>query len=349
MIRFRKECYKRPFLNPLNNFQEETQELEVRFDPLLDHCAMFNPALEDKVKLFFGKHDWALVEKLAQKTQETCFMCPPKVYEVTPAYPEDFLPEKRLTKGECTLFPNLFPIALRHAVITVGHAHFRQLKDFSPPLITDGLSLGIEFLRRLKRDPEALVGVICANYLPPAGASLVHPHFQVVASRESFPYLRHLYEKSFMFYQDHGQNFWDLLVAREREERKRFIRKIGRVNFITSFAPLGANEILAVIQGVHALEELEQKDLEDLGQGIAAILSGYQTLGYGTFNFSLFMPPLKERSPWFNPLLRIITRQNMYENYRTDDYFLQRQLGAELILTPPEKLATHMRGVFQED
>ena len=72
-------------------------------------------------------------------------------------------------------------------------------------------------------------------------------------------------------------------------------------------------------------------------------------MGYGTFNFTFFFPPLREQVSWFSPHLRIITRQNFYEAYRTDDYFLQRQLGAELILTPPEKLAQMMRTLFEEE
>jgi hypothetical protein len=42
-------------------------------------------------------------------------------------------------------------------------------------------------------------------------------------------------------------------------------------------------------------------------------------------------------------VLRIICRQNVAENYRTDGYFLQRQLGEELMLNTPEDLAEELR------
>ncbi len=348
MISLRKDIFRRRFLNPLRDFQEEDQEVEIRFDPLLDHWAVFNPVLEDKVKLFFGTHDWSLVEELAEATQASCFMCPPKVREVTPRYPDSLIPGGRLEQGECTLFPNLFPVALYHAVIAVGEAHFRRLKDFSPGLIQDGLALGLRFLKLLEKDAQALSGAICANYLPPAGASLVHPHFQVVAGPYPSPQMKRLYQASFNFYQTHGQNFWANLVEKERELGERFIASLGRVNFLTSFAPWGTNEVLAVIPEIHTLEEIAPEDIDHLAQGLSAILKGYEEMGYGSFNFTLFLPPLKEKTPWFSPLLRVITRQNLYENYRTDDYFLQRQLGAELILTPPEKLAQALKQHFEE-
>jgi galactose-1-phosphate uridylyltransferase len=102
------------------------------------------------------------------------------------------------------------------------------------------------------------------------------------------------------------------------------------------------------VEGVHSLAELTEEDVANLAKGISAVLSGYENEGYGSFNFTLYFPPLKEKTPWFCPCLRIITRQNFYENYRTDDYFLQRQLGAELILTPPERLAEKLRSFFKE-
>ncbi len=348
MLRFRRERYVRRFLNPLNNFQEEDQEIEVRFDPLLSHTAVFNPVLEDKVRLFFGQHDWTLVERVAEATKEQCFMCPPKVREITPRYPDELIPGGRLVRGKSTLFPNLFPIALRHAVIAVGEAHFRRLKDFPPGLVAEGLGLGVDFLKILaSQDQEALHGVVCANYLPPAGASLVHPHFQVVATGEPFPQARRFLEASLCFYLDHGRGYWDIL-AQEEEKGERFIARLGRVVFFTSFAPLGTNEVIGVVEGVHSLKALTEEDVNSLAQGISAVLAGYEDLGYGSFNFTLYLPPLKEETPWFNPFIRLITRQNFYENYRTDDYFLQRQLASELILTPPEKLAEHLKAFFTE-
>ncbi len=345
-LNFRAERHIKTFHNPLNNFEPEGQEVEVRFDPLLGHLAVFNPALEDKARLFFGEHDWGLVERLAEASRAACFMCPPKVREVTPKYPEDFIPEGRLLKGECTLFPNLFPVTPRHAVIAVGEAHLRRIEDFSPELVADGLSLGLEFLRLVaEEDPAMRFGCLCANFLPPAGASLVHPHFQVVANKEAFPQERRLLEASLSHFTREGKNFWEELVAQEKEG-PRFLGAYGRVSFVAAFAPLGGNEVLGIIEGARGLSEITREDVLDLARGISAVLKGYAEMGYGTFNFTLFLPPLHEKTGWFTPHLRIITRQNFYENYRTDDYFLQRQLGAELIITPPEKMATLMRKHF---
>ncbi len=349
MIVFRTEKSKRLFHNPLNNFALEEQEVERRFDPLTGHLAIFNPILEDKVRLFFGEHDWGLVEKIAEATKEACFMCPPKVREVTPRYPDDFLPGGRLARGECTLFPNLFPVAVRHAVIAVGEAHLRRLEEFSPELVADGLALGIEFLRLCaEKDPEVRFGAVCANFLPPAGASLVHPHFQVVANPEASPEERRLFMASWRYFTQTGRSYWPDLVAEEERRGERFLARLGRAVFVTSFAPRGTNEVLGILPEVSALNEITEEDIISLARGISATLKGYAKLGYAPFNFTLFLPPLREETSWFAPHVRLITRQNLYEAYRTDDYFLQRQLGEELILTPPERLREEFEPFFKE-
>jgi hypothetical protein len=49
----------------------------------------------------------------------------------------------------------------------------------------------------------------------------------------------------------------------------------------------------------------------------------------------------------FRCLLKIISWQNLYPNYRNDDYFLQKLLHSELIINLPEELASGLRPYFQ--
>jgi len=44
-----------------------------------------------------------------------------------------------------------------------------------------------------------------------------------------------------------------------------------------------------------------------------------------------------------------VNRQNLYPNYRNDDYFLQKLLQTELILNLPEDLASEARKYFVND
>jgi hypothetical protein len=45
-------------------------------------------------------------------------------------------------------------------------------------------------------------------------------------------------------------------------------------------------------------------------------------------------------------VLRVIARSAFKPDYRTDDYFLQKQLGGELIFETPEQIAAVLRDEF---
>jgi hypothetical protein len=61
-----------------------------------------------------------------------------------------------------------------------------------------------------------------------------------------------------------------------------------------------------------------------------------------SFNFSLYSARGGE-TIGARCMFKIVTRQNLYPNYRNDDYFLQKLLQSELIFTLPEDLAKDAR------
>ena len=95
------------------------------------------------------------------------------------------------------------------------------------------------------------------------------------------------------------------------------------------------------------LDELSDNDLKNLSSGIAKVLSYYETLGHLSYNYALYSVRKDRGHGGFRALLKIITRQNLYANYRNDDYFLQKLLQSELIITPPEELAAELQKSFK--
>ena len=61
------------FMNPLKEFAEDAQTIQVRRDPLLGDTSIFNPELKDKAQIFFGSCDQALIDKLVEETAKSCF------------------------------------------------------------------------------------------------------------------------------------------------------------------------------------------------------------------------------------------------------------------------------------
>lgn len=347
-IRFEKHFQKSTFHNPMMGNKLDTQEIEIRSDPLTGHRSIFNPRLEDKVAVFFGPSDLALIERLARESEPRCFLCGDRWKMMTPTYPEDLIPGGRVQKGEAVLFPNLFPVYQVHAVIRVGGRHYLPLNEFSVPMVLEAFLASGEFARTLfKADPTFRFVTLNGNYLGPAGASIPHPHFQVVGGDIPFNSLESLLARSSEYLNRWSSCYWTDLVDKEKELGSRTIGRTGSTDWITTFSPQGTNEVLGILTGKRDFLEMDEQDLRGLAEGFSAVLRGYHSLGISTFNFSLFSGPLGAKDGAFRCQMRIISRQNVYENYRTDDYFLQKLLRNELILNTPESLASRLREAFR--
>ena len=80
-------------MNPLKEFAEDAQTIQIRKDPLLGDTSVFNPELKDKAQIFFGSCDQELIEKLVEDTAKSCFFCGDAVEKSTPRFTPDFSSE----------------------------------------------------------------------------------------------------------------------------------------------------------------------------------------------------------------------------------------------------------------
>lgn len=347
-IKFEKHIQDSTIHNPMMDNQLDTQSLEIRKDPLTGAQSVINPRLEDKVSMFYEESDMALIEKLAEASRANCFLCGDTWKQITPTYPKELIPEGRIQIGQAALFPNLFPVAQIHAVIRVGDIHYVPLSEFDPQTVEDAFKTSLELARKLTTtgmDVKYLT--VNGNYLGPAGASIAHPHFQVVGGDIPFTYLGKIMDLSRQYFKENGTCYWADLVGLEKEKGERYIGASGSVEWLTSFSPCGTNEVIGVLPKRSQFLDLDEDDLSGVARGIVNVLRGYAEMGISTFNFAVYSGPLGDRDDSFRCFMRIISRQNVYENYRTDDYFLQKLLDNELILTPPEALAKNIQSHFE--
>ena len=347
-IRFARHIQKSTLYNPMMNNELDTQELEIRKDPLTGAQSVFNPRLEDKVAMFYGKSDLALIEKMAKESEPRCFLCGDRWQAMTPTYPAQLVPAGRIQVGRAVLFPNLFPAAQIHAVIRVGDVHYVPLADFEPVPVAEAFQASLELAEYLSdREPSVVYLTINGNYLGPGGASIAHPHFQVVGGDLSFSYMETVFDHSRRYLKTHQSCYWTDLLESEIAVGDRYIGDTGPVKWITAFSPQGTNEVVGVLPEQTRFTEMDESDVKGLAAGLVNVLHGYADMGLSTFNFAVYSGPLGEPDDAIRCFIRIISRQNVYENYRTDDYFLQKLLRNELILTPPEVLATNLRKHFK--
>ncbi len=334
-------------LNPFKDFQEELHDLEVRKDPLLGHTSIYNPSLKEKVRFFFHDNNDALINDAVRSSEETCPFCSGRLEENTPMYPRDFIAEGRLKFGEVILFPNLYPLGEHHAVIVLTKRHFLRLSEFEPSLVQAGLQAAQKFTDLVyRRDPSAHFVAINANYLFPAGATLIHPHLQMLITPDAFTHHERVINACQAYLKENRTSYFSDLVAEEKRINTRYVAQKGGWHWMAPFSPMGMNEIVAVHEKTSDYHLLSESDLADLAYGISRVLSFYESLGHLSFNYSILSvrdPRERESCRCF---LRIVNRQNLYRNYRNDDYFLQKLLHSDFIINLPEELAVRLRDYF---
>ena len=330
-------------LNPMKDFAPDTQRIQVRKDPLLGHTSVYNPLIDDGLKAFVGEADRELLQRLSSESAKHCFFCPERIAGVA-RFRGDFVAEGVIRVGETVLFPNLFALGRHHSVAAIAHAHFLELHEFTPELLGNAFrAIRIYVTAVHSHDAEANEVSANANYLFPAGASVIHPHFQTMVTAQPYTQQARLLTACRDYLERHGRAYHDDLIRRERELRERYIAKTGSWNWLAAYSPMASNEILGIHEHEADFTRLTEADLDELARGLSGILRTYGRLGYLSFNFSLYARRDPESQNGFNCLLRCMTRQNPNPHYRTDDFFLQKGLQAELILKLPEALAAEAR------
>lgn len=334
-------------LNPQNNYSEETHKVAVRKDPLLGDTSVYNPFLRDKAKAFFGDNDPELVRQLVDESSKTCIFCGDRIEKATPKYPPAVVPEGRIRRGEALLFPNLFAIGKYHAVVALRASHFLKLSEFTTGIVGDGLTAARDFIRAVYRNDESVQFVtINANYLFPGGASLVHPHLQVLLTPAAYSYHGRMIEACRSYHKRNLTAYHADLIEEEKNRGVRYVAQHGNWHWMTAFSPLGSNEVTAVHETGSDFAYLTDADIRSLAAGISKVLAFYESLGHLSHNYSLYSVRQPQAGEGHRCVLKIVNRQNLYPNYRNDDYFLQKMLQTELIINLPEELAVKLRGFF---
>jgi UDPglucose--hexose-1-phosphate uridylyltransferase len=104
--------------------------------------------------------------------------------------------------------------------------------------------------------------------------------------------------------------------------------------------------VLAIHDQESDFIRLTKEDIIDLSSGISKVLGFYGSIGHLSFNYALYSVRESAEDGGLRCLIKMITRQNLYPNYRNDDYFLQKLLQSELMITLPEELTRKIREFF---
>jgi galactose-1-phosphate uridylyltransferase len=175
----------------------------------------------------------------------------------------------------------------------------------------------------------------------------VHPHFQLVVSTVPSNYAEEIEGALEKYYKNNGTSYWEDLVSIEKENEERYIDSTGSVEWLTTFSPRGAFEVLGICPSGE-FSQFSDEIIRDLSEGMSKVLSYYGSEGFSSFNLSINIGRLRDSKDWSRVFVRLVIRQNFSKEYRAGEHFFQHLLETEVILVPPEVLAKELREYFQK-
>ncbi len=328
-------------LNPGKDMERRSIPSEIRRDPLTGRTARICHFM----KLKWDKPDF---DEMAARAGAFCPFCPENVMKVTPSFPGEILPEGRLISDDMILFPNLAPYDSISAVATMGDRHFKSITEISANRIAKAFGLAMAFFRRIDAidHPESGYHIINWNYMPVAGSSLLHPHLQVFATADAPNLLREELTAANAYLEKNGSNFWDDLIAFEKDSGERYLGAIGRTTWLSAYAPMGvAGDVLAVLDGASSTLDLTEADLADLADGLTRVMAGYDKMGVHSFNMNFFTGARGDAFTRFH--LRFSPRTYFNQNLGTPDIGALRNLYNEsLCMAYPEEINDMLKEEF---
>lgn len=267
-----------------------------------------------------------------------CPFCAPVIETATGMIDPAFSDEGRIRRGRAVVVPNVVPYSQYPSVgLYDAERHFVDLPDLTPDLVTDLLAALVAYTRGV-HGLRPMWHSINANYLPPSGSSVVHPHAQSSHDDIGTTAQRQLVQRSGEWT---GASYWERLVATEAGG-ERWLGRLGRVAFFTPWAPVGFHEVWGVVEGCADLVDLTDEDCRDLGTGLSAVLGAYHSLDLTSFNWALTGggPRPSDR---YSVLLRIVSRSTAVPMYRSDATYFERLHGEAVVDQTPEEVADVVR------
>jgi galactose-1-phosphate uridylyltransferase len=252
---------------------------------------------------------------------ESCPFCEQNLFTLTPVFPDG----KRILKGESVTFPNMFPFAARHTVTVITRAH--MVPEFTRAQIADALGAQIESLIRYEGYPS-----INWNYLPSAGASIIHPHMQGICDMHPTWIVERYLCAGEKYREKTGASYWD--AVREQECCSDRFLFGNEIPWSAHAVPIGEREVRGIIP-VARLNELENY-IDPLAEGIIRIIRFYRNLGTQAFNMSIYCA--REKNEDFSAFCSLISRINPNPLSTSDSAFMERMHCEPVIMTLPEEM-----------
>ncbi len=279
-----------------------------------------------------------------------CPFCPERIELVTPQLPRHPGRGDRIRVGEAVVFPNLSPYDRHSFVDVLTREHYLRPEEFLPHHLADGLLAAQQYFLELQPQRRGTSLLVTWNYMPPAGATQVHPHLQGFATDRPGNLLEDEVRCGRTFHRRHGRSYWDVLVAEEERRQERFLGRGEHTAWLTAFWSRSVlSDVLVVFPGSRSLLDPSPAGLLEFSRGLCACLAFLSAEGVAAFNLALYSAPAGQRSDHFRLHARLSPRIYFNPAISGSDTTAWHQLLDEpFMVRSPEALAEGLGPALRE-
>jgi UDPglucose--hexose-1-phosphate uridylyltransferase len=338
-VEFRSETKRARLHDPRRGFAAVEVESEVRRDPLTGSSARI-------CHFALSATRPPELAEIVRATAAQCPFCPERIETVTPRFPNDLVPEGRLRRGGALIVPNLFPYDDVSAIAALCPEHFQPMDAIPPRVVVDGLTAARDFLKlaAVRFSPGTGYGIVTWNYMPPAGASQVHPHMQVVATADPGNALRRELAAAQDWLERNGRPYAASLLDAE-QGGARWVGEAGGVVWLVPFAPSGLlGDAMAMFPERRNVTELTDADIAGFAEGLVRVLRGFAAHGLWSFNLCLMPDAFDPATARHRLVARLLPR--FYLNptlHISDASYMHLLLEERFAMIHPEEVAERLR------
>jgi UDPglucose--hexose-1-phosphate uridylyltransferase len=332
-LAFQTSTRKFAFLDPFNKFERKDLEIEVRRDPLSGDVA--------RILEFRARDLGPINHDIFHERQKglKCPFCPENVGEMASRFLPEQVPEGHMTRGEAVLFPNAFPYETMNSVLVLTKKHYLQPSQFSAGILANGFMLAREAFNKLAQGMS--YASVNWNYMMPAGAGIIHPHFQLAAGKTPTRYQDALRRKAKAYARKNpGSDLAAAYLEHERKQKERWLGKLGPAGWAATFAPRAIYDIVALVPGNKGLCDLKPAQVDKLAQGVTAVLAYFQDKGVSSFNMALHTPLKAEAG--MPLMLRLVSRIEIPPLGVDEINYFEKLHDEMLTFVRPERVAKEL-------
>ena len=227
-----------------------------------------------------------------------------------------------------------------HEVVIETPDHLGSLASLSVDEMTDVLLAFRDRLLDLKKDPRFEYVLVFKNHGEAAGASLEHPHSQLIATPIIPIMVSEELAGSAAYWEMKERCVWCDIIHQERRSRQRVILEKNGFIAVAPFAPRFPFESwILPTRHRSAFEETGEEELRALAELLGEFLRRMNTtLNEPPFNFMLHTAPLREgEMDYFHWHLEIIPKLANVAGFEWGSGFFINPM-------PPEAAAASLRG-----